>query len=452
MKINRKLFLKSFAFALGSLYAPQLISQRSRRRKNKSVIIIGSGLSGLYAGFLFQNAGYKVKVLEAKNRIGGRVYTYRNENDSVVGELGAEWIHAHQKEVIKLCQSLDIQLVTQNTHTSMLINGKYIPSFEMDKNYQTKKILMKLADMYTKMGALQKKGLDKLSTSTYLRYQGITRKDIYHLELDYSLNFGESLRHISAEKFLLKLVNLFNEKNQTFKVEGGTETIIRTLVSYIGRYNIKTNEPVVSVEQSKNSVTVKTKNGKEYKASICICTIPAIEIDNIKWKPSLKKDRKVSNLQIKYGRATKILSEFTNIDWIDQDWYILTDTLLQLIHTSSYDKKSNRSILTMVSIGDKSDLYTHLDEWGMRRLLYSELRNLNYNPTTSKLENIKFMNWQYEPYIHGGYSIYSPGTYHVKEILEKPFGRVFFAGEHLAQDSGSLNASLESVLNVVKQV
>lgn len=47
--------------------------------KSKSVIVIGAGISGLSAALMLKNAGYQVRILEASDRVGGRIQTYRYE-------------------------------------------------------------------------------------------------------------------------------------------------------------------------------------------------------------------------------------------------------------------------------------------------------------------------------------------------------------------------------------
>ena len=49
-----------------------------RNRKEKKVIIVGAGISGLTAGYLLKEAGHNVVILEASNRAGGRIQTYRS--------------------------------------------------------------------------------------------------------------------------------------------------------------------------------------------------------------------------------------------------------------------------------------------------------------------------------------------------------------------------------------
>ena len=48
-----------------------------RNNKGKKVIIVGAGISGLTAGYLLKKAGHNVVILEASNRAGGRIQTYR---------------------------------------------------------------------------------------------------------------------------------------------------------------------------------------------------------------------------------------------------------------------------------------------------------------------------------------------------------------------------------------
>src|SRR5450759_2991006 len=57
------------------------------------VIIIGGGASGLEAGKEIAKAGKKVYVLEARNRLGGRIYTLTVPGFSTPLEAGAEFVH-----------------------------------------------------------------------------------------------------------------------------------------------------------------------------------------------------------------------------------------------------------------------------------------------------------------------------------------------------------------------
>ena len=53
----------------------------------KKILIIGGGISGIYVGYLLKKEGFSIKILEANDRIGGRIYTKKVHNTKV--ELGA---------------------------------------------------------------------------------------------------------------------------------------------------------------------------------------------------------------------------------------------------------------------------------------------------------------------------------------------------------------------------
>ena len=57
------------------------------------IVIIGGGLSGLLIAYLLEKEGWAPQVLEARNRLGGRIYTFRDSADHEPPiEMGATWL------------------------------------------------------------------------------------------------------------------------------------------------------------------------------------------------------------------------------------------------------------------------------------------------------------------------------------------------------------------------
>ncbi len=66
----------------------------SRGRSGDVVVVVGAGMAGIAAADRLRRLGYDVRVVEARNRVGGRIHSWRGWPDSVV-DLGASWIHGY---------------------------------------------------------------------------------------------------------------------------------------------------------------------------------------------------------------------------------------------------------------------------------------------------------------------------------------------------------------------
>lgn len=77
------------------------------------VIIIGAGLSGLLTAYLLKKEGIPFKILESRQRVGGRINTRYSENKAPI-ELGATWFTPQHQHLLKLLETLDIPYFKQS--------------------------------------------------------------------------------------------------------------------------------------------------------------------------------------------------------------------------------------------------------------------------------------------------------------------------------------------------
>ena len=82
----------------------------------KNVIIIGAGLSGIYAATLLQKH-FNVTILEARDRIGGRILTVDGF------DMGPSWVWSHQHHILQLIRENRLELFAQ--HTKGLLTARY---------------------------------------------------------------------------------------------------------------------------------------------------------------------------------------------------------------------------------------------------------------------------------------------------------------------------------------
>ncbi|HNH02945.1 MAG TPA: FAD-dependent oxidoreductase, partial [Leptospiraceae bacterium] len=106
---------------------------------------------------------------------------------------------------------------------------------------------------------------------------------------------------------------------------------------------------------------------------------------------------------------------------------------------------------SLIATGDRSDVCSRLSSEYQGSFVKNNLDNIELL-STLKFEKIQMKSWQNESFIEGATSYYMPGTYDVKNILRKNHGRVFFSGEHLSIQSGTMEGALLSAIEVVNSL
>lgn len=77
-----------------------------------NIVILGGGLSGLFTASLLKQDGISATILEARNRLGGRIHTLQVKNGELV-EMGATWLGKKHSHLIELLEELNIDIVEQ---------------------------------------------------------------------------------------------------------------------------------------------------------------------------------------------------------------------------------------------------------------------------------------------------------------------------------------------------
>ena len=82
----------------------------------QSVLIIGAGAAGLAAAQRLARAGVRVTILEARERLGGRIHTLRDPRLPIPVELGAEFVHGKPDELWNIIRAENLLIGSLEGH------------------------------------------------------------------------------------------------------------------------------------------------------------------------------------------------------------------------------------------------------------------------------------------------------------------------------------------------
>ncbi|XDD43727.1 flavin monoamine oxidase family protein [Leptospira sp. WS60.C2] len=457
--MNRKTFLKNLsATAAGvSLLFPKkfygqstgVVTQeiKSKPSGSKKAIVLGGGLSGLYSAYLLKQTGYEVTVVERGDQFGGRIATYSNPELGIVQDLGGEWIGENQTDIKSLVKQLGLDLVNASISDRFLLTKSNSDLHKISgASIET---LDKVIDLHKSLGTNQKQGLDKINFSSYARYQGLTEDEIRSMNELYRMILGGDLNQISSESVLDDLSALQSALKPKYQIKAGAEQMVKSLVSLLKGQELLLGEVAVKVSQQKNQVTVELASGRTIKGNLIICTLPAAAVLDIKWTPTLPKDLIYSALRMQTGKISKNIC-FVKSNPNLSNFYQNTNTAAETFYVSETAIGQNITAVTSITTGDKASLFEKGSERQKRNLMLSALEEVGNLELISE-NQFHFFSFQKTTGRSGFVSLFPPGSFGIKDVWNEPFERVFFAGEHLALHTGSMDSAVASAIQAISK-
>lgn len=439
---NRREFLK----IVGSATAGIAVASNSvfGQRRKRSCVIVGSGLSGLAAGFKLKNAGWDVTILEARNRVGGRVFSHTMpESGGLICELGAEWVGESHERIKALCSDFDIPLQKHQFDDYLMQNGKVSRPGTWGPSATAKAAFEKMIADYEKLTALQKNRLDRTDWWTHLSDIGFNRDDLILRDLADSTDFGESIRHVSAFAALAEYAESSPKNEMDYKMTGGNSRLVQEFAKRIGESNIRTGIKVTEINQRAGTVTVKAGD-ETFRADACICTAPVASLRRIKFDPPLPAVQRDAAQKLTYARIIKNSVLYENRFWKDENFSMVSDTTSHYYFHSTQSQPGTEGILTAYAIGEKADVLASQDDTRRMNVITRDLHDFNDRaPVLAK--GIASYAWQRDEFTEGAYALYRPGQWFgIRPILARPHGKVLFAGEHIADWQGFMEGAIET--------
>ncbi|XP_010271456.1 PREDICTED: lysine-specific histone demethylase 1 homolog 3-like [Nelumbo nucifera] len=347
----------------------------------KTIIVVGAGPAGLTAARHLQRQGFSVTVLEARNRIGGRVFT-DHSSLSVPVDLGASIITGVEADVATerrpdpsslICAQLGLELTVLNSDCPLydIVTGQKVPA-DLDETLEAE--YNSLLDDMLVLVAHQGERAMRMSLEDGLEYalkrrrmsRSITDAEDFALYTSVSSDndaetdgFGNktSNRTNSEEDILsplerrvmnwhfanleygcaalLKAVSLpYWNQDDVYGGFGGAHCMIKggysSVVESLGKgLNIHLNHVVTEIfystrdsreaDERKGKVKVSTSNGREFIGDAVLITVPlgCLKAETIKFSPVLPEWKRSSIQRLGFGVLNKVVLEFPYVFWDD---------------------------------------------------------------------------------------------------------------------------------------
>lgn len=385
------------------------------------VLVIGAGISGLAAARTLQDAGVEVVVLEAKDRIGGRIYTTRIDGESY--EMGASWIHGDRKNpVAAILQEQGVSLVRTNWNRGVVYrNGKRQDIDEDLEPYFSLVRAFKRTDAEdTSLFALWEQFLQEGALSDD------SKRDLwYRLKIDTETEVGANIADISAKQY-------GEERGLAggdHLVVGGYDHVIQTLAKDV---DVRLAHPVTAIEDTGDGVRVTTVEGSVFEADATVVTVPlgVLKAGKVSFMPPLpeKKLRAIDALGM--GNLHKTFLSFDHAFWDDVTYIgIMRPDDTKWAEFINLEPALGRPVLLALHGGSDAEAVASFSSGEIGDRAMAALRTAF--PDAPQYTGLVTSQWSADPYTLGSYSYVPPGAaLSMYGDIAAPYGAVHFAGEH----------------------
>lgn len=439
------------------------------------VVVVGAGLAGLVAARDLGRAGRSAVVLEARDRVGGRVFNAQTSDGTVV-ELGGQWVGPTQDRVLALAGELGVELFpTYNEGQNVVLyKGRRhlyrgaipkLPPHVLADIGQAQLRLDRMArkvDVETPGHSPKEKALDSQTVETWIRRNMGTSGGREMLRLGVRAVFAAEATDLSLLFFLCYskagglLDSLFNVEGgaQESRVVGGSQILATRLADQLGD-SVRLSSPVTGVRQHRDGVTVEA-GSSTVDAQRCIVAIPPTLAGRIGYEPALPARRDQLTQRMPMGAVIKCMAVYDDAFWRrDGLTGQLTDEVgpAQLTFDNSPPSGQPGVLLAFMEGRHARELSARTPQ-ERQQLVVAGLARA-FGPKAGSPSEFLQLDWSAEPFSGGCYGAHlAPGVLsQFGPELRQPCGRVHWAGTETATVwTGYMDGAVRSGERVAQEV
>ena len=404
------------------------------------VLVVGAGLSGLVAATEVQAAGHDVVVLEARDRVGGRVFTLREGFAAgQFADSGAEIIYHGQHNIADLCAKHGVELSDEfslGTDVPDLIFG----GERLDRE-AVAEIVSELRE------AIQRTRPSHYeSVAQWLRRARVSEGAELLLAAIAQSTPASPLRVADAQELNVELS--WGESYR--KIKGGNDTLPRAMAK---KLDVRLNRPVRVVGWSGAGVATETDQ-EAFHADCVVVTVPGPLVSELGFEPALPAEKVRALLQLRYGNATRLVVQYEERDLVKRaiGSGCFTDRMPGFVMEQTVHQAGDPIIVAGLAAGDVEP--SGMTDEQILDSVDATMSSVVGRPLKRLAGFVK--SWTHDPWSRA--VVRAPigdQRQSVLPLIAAPLdGRVFFAGEHTDDrvGPGGMEGAIKSGYRVAREV